>query len=120
MGAALCHQSQSSTQAIGDHHGGYRHRVGIKSPVSKVYAALSTIDGMAGWWTTATTGSPKVGGVIAFRFRTENGDEIGGFDMGVLELVPDQKVRWRVKAGPAEWVATEIEFSSPGRTRTPS
>ena len=51
------------------------HRVGIKAPVSKVYAALSTIDGMAGWWTTATTGSPKVGGVIAFRFRTENGDE---------------------------------------------
>lgn len=86
------------------------HRVGIKAPVSKVYAALSSIDGLAGWWTTATTGSSTPGGAIAFRFHTESGDEIGGFDMGVLELEPDRKVRWRVEAGPAEWVGTDIEF----------
>ena len=87
------------------------HRVGIKAPASEVYAALSTIDGLAGWWTEATTGVSKVGGDIAFRFFTEAGDEIGGFEMDVLELVPDQKVRWRVKAGPAEWVGTDIEFA---------
>lgn len=86
-------------------------RVGIKAPASKVYAALSTIDGLAGWWTRATTGSAKVGGTIAFRFHTEAGDEIGGFEMDVIETVPDQKVRWRVKGGPAEWVGTDIEFS---------
>ena len=86
------------------------HRVGIKAPESKVYAALSTIAGLAGWWTEATTGSSQLGGVITFRFQTETGEEIGGFDMDVVELVPDQKVRWRVKAGPAEWVGTEIEF----------
>ena len=86
------------------------HRVGIKAPASKVYDALATIDGLAGWWTTATTGSSKVDGVIAFRFHTETGDEIGGFDMDVLELVPGEKVRWRVKAGPEEWVGTDIEF----------
>jgi uncharacterized protein YndB with AHSA1/START domain len=86
------------------------HRVGIKAPASKVYDALATIDGLAGWWTTATTGSSKVDGVIAFRFHTETGDEIGGFDMDVVELVPGEKVRWRVKAGPAEWVGTDIEF----------
>jgi len=28
------------------------HRVGMKAPVSKVYAALSTVEGVAGWWTT--------------------------------------------------------------------
>jgi uncharacterized protein YndB with AHSA1/START domain len=86
------------------------HRVGIKAPVSKVYAALSTIDGLAGWWTKATTGSSKVGGTIAFRFQTPTGDEIGGFDMDVLELTPDRKVHWRVKGGPTEWVGTDIEF----------
>lgn len=86
------------------------HRIGIKAPASNVYAALSTIDGLAGWWTTATAGSSKPDGVITFRFHTEDGDEIGGFDMDVLELVPDEKVRWRVKAGPAEWVGTDIEF----------
>src|SRR6185369_4177303 len=66
---------------------------------------------LAGWWTTDTSGSSKVDGVIGFRFRTETGDEIGGFDMDVLELVPDRLVRWRVKAGPAEWVGTDIEFT---------
>ena len=85
-------------------------RVGIKAPVSKVYAALSNIDGLAAWWTTATRGSSKVDGVIEFRFHTEDGQEIGGFDMNVLELSPDRAVRWRVKAGPDEWLGTEIEF----------
>jgi len=62
------------------------HRVGIKEPVSKVYAALSTIDGLAGWWTRETTGTSKVGGNIAFVFHMPNGEEIGGFEMDVLEL----------------------------------
>ena len=87
------------------------HRVGIKAPRSKVYDALSTIDGLAGWWTTATTGSSQVGEVIGFRFHSESGDEIGGFEMDVVELVADEKVRWRVSAGPAEWVGTDVEFS---------
>src|SRR5512146_2761360 len=86
------------------------HRIGIKAPTSKVYAALSTIDGLAGWWTEDTTGSAKVGGRIAFRFHTASGDEIGGFDMDVLELTPDEKVRWRVNGGPPEWVGTDVEF----------
>jgi len=86
------------------------HRVGIKAPLAKVYAALSTIDGLAGWWTAQTGGHSKVGERIAFRFRTETGEEIGGFDMDVLELVTNEKVRWRVTSGPAEWIGTEIEF----------
>lgn len=86
------------------------HRVGIKAPASKVYAALATIDGLAGWWTRDTTGHSKAGGHIAFRFHTAAGDEIGGFGMDVLELTPEQKVRWRVKDGPPDWVGTEIDF----------
>jgi uncharacterized protein YndB with AHSA1/START domain len=86
------------------------HRVGIKAPAAQVYAALSSIDGLAAWWTRATTGQSQVGGVVAFRFHTETGAEIGGFDMDVLELVPGETVRWRVKDGPAEWVGTDIEF----------
>ncbi len=85
-------------------------RVGIKAPAAEVYAALSTIDGLAGWWPQATTGDAHVGGTIAFRFHRPGGEEIGGFDMDVLELVPEQRVRWRVKGGPDEWVGTDIEF----------
>lgn len=86
------------------------HRIGVKAPASKVYDALSTIDGLAGWWTERTTGSSKVGGNVAFMFHTPDGQEIGGFTMDVLELAPEQRVRWRVKDGPPEWVGTEVEF----------
>lgn len=87
------------------------HRVGIKAPASKVYAALSTIDGLAGWWTRKTTGDSRVGRTIAFRFDAPNGEEIGGFDMNVVELAPDEKVRWRVDAGPDEWIGTDVDFA---------
>lgn len=86
-------------------------RVGIKAPAAKVYAALSTIDGLAAWWTQSTTGDANVGGTIAFRFHRPSGEEIGGFDMDVLELTPDAQVRWRVKDGPQEWIGTDIEFT---------
>ena len=33
------------------------HRIGIKSPISKVYAAISTVEGVAGWWTRDAVGA---------------------------------------------------------------
>src|SRR5690242_11045308 len=85
------------------------HRVGIKAPLDKVYAALTTRDGLAGWWTTRTKGESKVGEVVTFRF-TEKGSEIGGFDMKVLELQPAARVLWEVVDGPAEWIGTKVSF----------
>lgn len=87
------------------------HRVGIKAPPSKVYAALATIDGLSGWWTKDTSGTSKVGDTIKFVFHKPDGSELGGFDMDVRELVPGKSVRWRVKEGPPEWVGTEINFT---------
>jgi uncharacterized protein YndB with AHSA1/START domain len=87
------------------------HRVGIKAPPAKVYAALSTIDGLSGWWTRETTGQSKVGDVIKFFFHKPDGSELGGFDMDVRELVPHKRISWRVKEGPPEWVGTDIDFT---------
>lgn len=87
------------------------HRIGIKAPPADVYAALATIDGLAGWWTRDTSGRSEVGGSIRFRFRRPDGSEIGGFDMDVLDLVPGEAVRWRVEDGPEEWIGTDIDFS---------
>ena len=87
------------------------HRVGIKAPPAKVYAAVATVEGVAGWWTRDASGESRVGGTTTYRFRSPSGEEIGRFEMEVLELAPDQRVRWRVKAGPKEWVGTDIEFS---------
>jgi uncharacterized protein YndB with AHSA1/START domain len=86
------------------------HRIGVKdSSPDEVYGALTTIDGLSGWWASNTsardkTGSVEVGGVIEFRFVP------GGFDMAVLELTPAERVRWQVVEGPAEWIGTTVNW----------
>jgi uncharacterized protein YndB with AHSA1/START domain len=81
------------------------HKVGIRSSSpDDVYNALTTIEGLSGWWTSDTRGESKVAGVIQFRFRA------GGFDMKVLELRPAKHVLWQVVDGPEEWLGTKVSF----------
>lgn len=79
------------------------HRIGVKDATpSQVYEALTTVDGLAAWWTTDTK---EADGVLQFRFPP-----VGGFDMEVLETRPADHVRWRVADGPEEWIGTTIDF----------
>jgi uncharacterized protein YndB with AHSA1/START domain len=80
------------------------HRIGATSSPSDVYAALTTVDGLAGWWTEDTSGDGDVGGVLRFRF------EVGGFDMKVLDAQPSELVLWEVVEGPEEWIGTRVRF----------
>lgn len=86
------------------------HRFGMKAPVSKVYAALSTVEGVAGWWTRETSGSSKPGGVVKVRFQSPNGEELGKMEFEFEKLEPEREVRWRVTAGPDEWLGTSVTF----------
>lgn len=86
------------------------HRVGIKAPPANVYAALSTVEGLAGWWTQDTRGASGPGGSIDFAFNTPGGERIGGMTMEVTALEPDTAVRWRCTAGPEEWIGTDVTF----------
>lgn len=81
------------------------HRVGVVAPLDDVYRAVATPEGIAGWWTTDTTGNSEVGGQLSFRFG-----DVGGFDMEVLALDPSGHVRWQVTDGPDEWIGTEIDW----------
>jgi len=85
------------------------HRVGIKAPLTEVYKAVATREGVAGWWTERTTGESKVGGALQFRF-TSGDTDIGGFEMKVLALEPERHVGWQVVNGPEEWIGTTIGF----------
>ncbi len=86
------------------------HRIGIKSSAAQVYKALSTINGLANWWTEDTTGDEQLGGKISFTFRSETGDIKGQMIMEVMELNPEKSVRWNCISGPEEWIGTEISF----------
>jgi uncharacterized protein YndB with AHSA1/START domain len=76
------------------------HRVGIAAPPERVYQALTTLDGLRGWWVSTTGGDPRPGETIDFGFCR----------MQVLEALPGRLVRWRCTEGPPEWVGTEIAF----------
>ena len=81
------------------------HKVGIKTPSDdRVFDALTTTEGLAGWWTEDTTGDAAEGGTILFRFPP------GGFDMKVVEVDPGRRVLWEVVDGPPEWIGTNVSF----------
>jgi uncharacterized protein YndB with AHSA1/START domain len=82
------------------------HRIGVTASPDDVFTALTTIPGLAGWWTEDTTGDSAVGSVIQFRFPAAD----GGFDMKVLDAQPGEVVRWEVVDGPEEWIGTQIRF----------
>lgn len=82
------------------------HRVSMTAPLDTVYTALTTIDGLSGWWTELTTDLGD--DVIRFRFDRPPGED--GFDMKVLESVPGKLVHWEVVAGPEEWIGTHVRF----------
>jgi uncharacterized protein YndB with AHSA1/START domain len=86
------------------------HRIGIRAPISKVYSALSTVEGVAGWWTKETSGDSKLGGSIEVLFRNPSGKEIGKMAFQLAALKPNEEVRWRFTAGPEEWLGTDVTF----------
>jgi len=86
------------------------HRIGIKSPATEVYNALTSLEGLAQWWTEEVQGSSQVGGKIEFLFRTKSGELLGKMVMEVLELNAPKDVRWRCIEGPDEWIGTDITF----------
>lgn len=87
------------------------HRIGIKASPAKVYAAVATVDGVAGWWTRETKGESRPGGEIHVCFRTPTGEEIGSMRFTLQKLEPEREVVWHCDKGAEEWAGTDITFS---------
>ncbi|GGG99856.1 hypothetical protein GCM10007415_39630 [Parapedobacter pyrenivorans] len=81
------------------------HRLLIEAPVEKVYAALTTQEGLAGWWTPDTLAKPEVGSILRFGFEPDYFKE-----MQVVALEPYSKVAWRCLKAFEEWIGTTLTF----------
>lgn len=79
------------------------HQIGVKADIEKVYSAVSTLEGLAGWWTQAT-GSTEKGGGLYFHFNDIK------IEMTILELLPVKKVVWQCTEKEGEWKDTIITF----------
>lgn len=76
------------------------HRVGAKAARRDVYKALTTVDGVASWWTNDASGDTAEGGVIQFGF--EPGEAVAAnatFQIKVQKTIPDELVSWEVLQG---------------------
>ncbi|SRR5579871_424424 len=82
------------------------HRVGINAPIEKVYEALTAQAGISSWWTRKVKAVPEVGGIMELHFKNDS----LVMKIKVEHLGPPSVVRWKVLAGPPEWIGTTINF----------
>ncbi|WP_343535393.1 SRPBCC domain-containing protein [Pedobacter sp.] len=81
------------------------HRLLIKTPVEIVYQALTTQEGLAGWWTPDTIAKPEVGSISRFTFGPDYFKE-----MEVIALKPYGLVKWRCIKAFEDWIGTTLTF----------
>jgi uncharacterized protein YndB with AHSA1/START domain len=81
-----------------------QHKLQINAPKEKVYRALATIDGLAGWWTSTTSGESAPGKTIDFRFNQHVAR------MRVDELERNKSVAWTCVDETGDWRDTRIKF----------
>ena len=95
---------------------GYRAEVEIDAFGTKVFEALTTLNGIAKWWTPQVEGVATADGRIDLAFA--------GLDeritMQVVSTVPYSSVSWRCvqHTGHREWVNTSIHFTIAERDST--
>ncbi len=85
------------------------HRIGIEAPPERVYRVLATRSGLINWWTWHVKGEPAPGAMVSFGFA-DGGQEARPHSLETVELAPGRAVRWRCRAGPEEWIGTDIHF----------
>jgi uncharacterized protein YndB with AHSA1/START domain len=82
-----------------------RHELLIAAPADKVYAALTSQQGLAGWWTPGAKAKAEQGSIAHFDFGPDYFKE-----MKIESLEPSKHVEWRCTAGVQEWVGTALSF----------
>ncbi|HSB08422.1 MAG TPA: SRPBCC domain-containing protein [Blastocatellia bacterium] len=81
------------------------HFVRVHATPQKVFQAVTTAEGLAGWWSTSVRFQPGVGGIVDFRFTADFNPK-----MEVTRLDPNQRVEWKCVAGHNNWQDNTFSF----------
>jgi uncharacterized protein YndB with AHSA1/START domain len=102
---APTHDQADTTATRHDANADYRADVTLNAPLGAVLAAVSTVEGLSGWWTTDTSGSPEPGDELRFAFSD------GAAVMRVEDRAPTLE-RWTClgHSGQPEWDHTTVTF----------
>lgn len=85
------------------------HRLRIQSSPGEVYRALTTAEGIRGWWTRDAAMDPHAGGSAVFRFPNYGaGKETR---VQIVRLEPGCRVTWKtLESLHPQWLGTVIDF----------
>lgn len=81
------------------------HYFKSKSSSTKIYTALTTIEGLSCWWTADTIGSAALGDSLYFSFG-----QYAMFEFQVALLDPGKLVSWKFLHGNPDWENTYVTF----------
>ena len=81
------------------------HRISIGAPREQVFEALSTKDGLQGWYTPHVEGEAGDGGVVTLGFTNQQ-----PFRWRFVQLSPGEVVRWECVEGPGQSKGTTARF----------
>ena len=91
-----------------------KHYLEIPATPEDIYRALTTRDGLAGWWTRESTSGDAVGASNTFRFGERFFNR-----MKITKLEENRRVEWECAEGEDEWIGTTLTFDlEPGAERT--
>jgi uncharacterized protein YndB with AHSA1/START domain len=86
------------------------HEINVSTSPEDVFQALSTSEGLGGWWTADSEAEPCEGGSARFGFN--GGDVI--IDMEIEVFEPGRELQWCCVGGPDEWLGTIVTFELTG------
>lgn len=81
------------------------HSIEINAPAARIYDALTSQQGLSGWWTPAVIAEPKVGAICEFTFGT-----LTTLKFRVDALVPNRSISWSCVQVPEDWENTIVSF----------
>ncbi len=82
------------------------HEVRVNATPAKVFAALTTSEGLRAWWTGDSVAEPRVGSIAIFGFS----NRATVFRMRVSELVANERVGWECLGDAEEWRGTKLAW----------
>lgn len=82
-----------------------KHIITIECPTDIVYKALTTKEGIQGWWTIDTVIEPEINSTAEFIF----GDRYHN-KMIITDLQLNKSVAWYCTHGDKEWIGTNFTF----------
>ena len=81
------------------------HQIGIDGSVDQVFAALTTNEGLVGWWASSAEADLSLGGKVVLAF---DGLAVLHFEYKTIEM--NSRVSMVCTDGPSPWLDSELVF----------